>query len=232
MVGRIGRLLDLPSDWWEGFVRNLPGELGFNLRYRYWKKRLKYLGKEVRFSTGVYFQNPDHISIDDNAWIDQDVVILAGVDLSTREKTRIENPAYNGEPGVVHIGRNVHVSVRCIISGISGGVFIADNCGLAADCKIYALSHSHRSKANPRNKEIYFTPMAPQENQCLVEGPVNIAENAMIALQSVILPGVSIPKNCFLNINSVVNSRVECEENSILSGNPATVTGKRFKEDP
>ena len=39
----------------------------------------------------------------------------------------MKNEYYEGEPGVVHIGKNIHVGIGCIISGISAGVYIADD---------------------------------------------------------------------------------------------------------
>jgi acetyltransferase-like isoleucine patch superfamily enzyme len=60
------------------FISFLPGAIGFKLRYRFWKNRLKFLGKNVKIDVGVYFQNPQFISIDDNCWIDRNVIILAG----------------------------------------------------------------------------------------------------------------------------------------------------------
>ena len=111
--------LSLPGHLWALLVSYLPGNLGLRLRYRYWKKRLRSLGKGVRFDTGIHIQRPDYVEIDANAWIDRNVVILAGPDSSSREKIIRKNADYRGEPGVVHIGRNVHVGVGCILSGIS-----------------------------------------------------------------------------------------------------------------
>ncbi|MGB9627200.1 MAG: hypothetical protein ACPL6D_00945 [Thermodesulfobacteriota bacterium] len=191
---------------------------------------MKYIGKNVRISTGVYFQNPEYISIDDNCWIDMNVSILAGLDSSKREKIIIKNEAYKGEKGVVHIGKNVHVGIGCIISGISAGVYISDNCGLSAQSKIYSLCHHYQSKKDPTNKEIYFSPLVPQKNQCIIEGAVTLGLNTGVALNSVILPGVSIPENCFVAINAVVRPG-DYRNNSILSGNPAERVGDRFESN-
>ena len=105
------------------------------MRYFYYKRRLKFLGRNVKIDTGVYFQNPRFISISENCWIDKNVVILAGLDNSSREKILKRNNKYPGLPGEVFIGKNVHIGIGSIISGISSGVYISDDCGFSANCK-------------------------------------------------------------------------------------------------
>ncbi|MCA2723998.1 MAG: hypothetical protein IM333_16520 [Microcystis sp. M048S1] len=221
---------ELPTNIWLMIISYLPGEIGFILRYRYWKRKLKYLGENVKIDTGVYFQKPDYIMIDDKCWIDKYVIIMAGLDQSEREKIYLKNKNFKGEPGVVYIGKNVHVSSGCIISGISAGVYISDDCGFSANCKVYAFSHHYRSRKNPANSEIHFGPMVSPERQCLVEGPVYLGRNTGVALNSVILPGTYIPDNCFVAINSVVSPK-SFQSNSIISGNPAKSGEERFKQN-
>lgn len=205
-----------------------PGDTGFLLRYWYWKKKLKFLGKNVKIDTGVYFQNPQFISIGDNCWIDKNVMILAGPDQSAREKFVLKNKNFKGQPGEVFIGKNVHVGPHSIISGISAGVYIADECGFSANCKVYSLSHHYRSKKDPENMTFHFGPRVSHDRQCLVEGPVNLGFNSGVALNSIIFPGVSIGDNCFVAVNSVVHKGT-FSNNSMISGNPAKKTGDRFK---
>ncbi len=205
-----------------------PGWAGRKIRYYWYRARLRYLGKNVIIDTGVCFQNPYFISIDDNCWIDKNVIILAGLDKSAREKVVLKNKEFKGVPGTVHIGKNVHIGPGCIISGISAGVYISDDCGFSANCKIYAFSHHYRSRKDPRNQKFHFGPMVPHNRQCLIEGPVYLGLNTGIALNSVILPGVSIPDNCFIAINSVV-SLGKYSSNSIISGNPAHKIDDRFQ---
>lgn len=220
-------IFGIPFDLITMAIAFWPGELGFFLRYRFWKGRLRFLGKSVRIDTGVTFQNPEFISIDDNCWIDRGVIILAGLDKALREKIVITNSRFPGEPGVVIIGKNVHVAPNCIVSGISAGVYISDYCGISADCKIFAFSHHYRSKKNPEDESIHFAPMVPAEKQCMVEGAIFLGRNTGVALNSVILPGASIPENCFVSINSVVSGH-HYSPNSIISGSPAKGRGQRF----
>jgi len=230
MFPRIRLLLTFPKEFWLMIMTHLPGKLGLTLRTRHWKRRLKYLGHSVRIDTGVYFQKPEFISIDDNCWIDKGVMILAGLDKSNREKIVLKNRDFKGEPGVVHLGKNIHVGPGGIISGISAGIYVSDDCGFSANCKLFAFSHHYRSREHPENSEIHFGPMVPHDRQCLIEGPIFLGRNTGVALNAVILPGVSIPENCFVAVNSVV-SKGRFKPNSIISGNPAKTTDNRFKLD-
>ena len=215
-------------DLYQMVIMYLPGEIGFTLRYRYWKKRLRYLGENVRIDSGVYFQNPGYIHIEDNCWIDRNAMLLGGIDDSSREKIVLKNREYKGEPGVVYIGKNIHVGPGCIISGISAGVYISDDCGFSANCKIYAFSHHYRSRKKPGDMTIHFGPMVSHDRQCLIEGPIYLGRNTGVALNAVILPGASILDNCFVTINSVVgHGRID--SNSIIAGNPAKKIDGRFK---
>ncbi len=55
-----------------------PGILGHRLRYRYYKRKLKYLGKGAVIDFGVYIIKPHLISIGDNTHIDRWVTLAAG----------------------------------------------------------------------------------------------------------------------------------------------------------
>lgn len=216
------------SHLWLMVVTHFPGRTGHILRRRYWKTRLRYLGENVLIETGVDFQNPGFIHIEENCWIDKGVEMLAGMDDSDREKVVIRNLNFKGDPGVIYIGKNVHIGIGCIISGISGGVHISDDCCLSAHCKIYAFSHHYRSSKDPR-KKAHFGTRGPQDRQCLIVGAICIGENTGVALNSVVLPGTSIPKDCFVSINSVVKPG-QYSPNSIMSGNPATKVDDRFDQ--
>lgn len=203
-----------------------PGSLGFRMRYFYYKRRLKFLGRNVKIDTGVFFQNPQFISISENCWIDKNVVMLAGLDNSSREKIVKTNNKYPGLPGEVFIGKNVHIGIGCILSGISAGIYISDDCSIAAHGKVYAFTNHYRSEKDPSNQEYRFAIMVPHNRQCIVEGSIYLEENVGVALNSVILPGVTIESDSFIALNTVVTHNIE--RNSICSGNPGKVIKKRF----
>jgi acetyltransferase-like isoleucine patch superfamily enzyme len=203
-----------------------PGLFGIKIRAYYYKRKLKYMGKDVIIDTGVIFQNPQFITIQDNCWIDKNVVLMAGLDNSKREKIQKKNTKYPGNPGEIFVGKEVHIGIGGIFSGISGGIYIGNHCTFSADCKVYSFTSHYRSKINPSNQKIYFGSMSKHSCQCIIEGPIYLKENVGVALNSVILPGVTIEKNSFIAINSIVNKDVE--SNGIFKGYPGKVIRKRF----
>ena len=221
-------LKNILLDIWQLFVSQFPGPTGYKLRYSFWKKRLKYIGTGVKIDVGVYFQNPQFISIDNNCWIDRSVIILAGPDKSERLRRYISNPNFTIKKGEVYLGKNIHIAPFSIISGI-GGVHLSDDCGIGSGSKIYSFSHHYRSDINRSDKSINFGPLVEHKRQFMIEGPIFLGENVGIASNSMILPGVSIQKNSFVMLNSVVASSFG--ENSLISGNPANCLKKRFNEN-
>ena len=68
-------------------IRNLDGAVGLRLRYLYYKKRLRHLGRNVRIDTGVFFSGWEYISIGDDTHIDKNCIIVGchpDLDLSYR----------------------------------------------------------------------------------------------------------------------------------------------------
>ena len=117
--------------------------------------------------------------------------------------------------------------VECILSGISSGIYISNDCGFSANCKVYAFTSHYRSEKDTSDHNYCFGPMVKHSRQSIVEGPIFIGENVGVALNAIILPGVSIKKDSFIAINSVVMSSFE--ENSLIAGNPARRKGERFE---
>lgn len=227
MSGRIKILLRAPLDIVEAALAWWPGTLGIVLRGMYWRRRLHSLGRDVQIDCGVLFQNPEHISIGDGAWIDRGAMILAGPDESCRPRKKIANPDFTLAPGRVHVGAGTHVGPQAIISGIAG-VYIGDYCGLAAGCKIYSLSHNPTSMDDPSDRNIAYNPKVCPERQFMVEGPVYIGPNTGVGLHAVILSGASIAADSFVGMNSVATGKFE--PNSFIAGSPAKRIKSRFAE--
>ena len=75
----------------EGLIRNIPGAIGFKIRYFYYKLVCKKIGKNVLIDVGVIFSGPANISIDDYTWIDSYCII-------------------NAMMGEVRIGKRIHIA--------------------------------------------------------------------------------------------------------------------------
>jgi len=227
MIRKLKILLHFPVDLLRMFVSYVPGPIGNALRYWFWKGRLKYLGKNVIIDVGVYFQNPKFIAIDDNSWIDRGVIVLAGPDKSNRSRRIIDNPRFSLEKGNVFIGKHVHIAPYSIISGIAG-VYISDDCGISSGVKIYSFSHHYRSNDFPSDRKYRFSPLIEHDQQYLIEGPIFLDRNVGAALNAIVLPGVSIGKDSFVSINSVVSTSFE--ENSLIAGSPAQRIRARYED--
>ena len=63
MMNKLRIILSLPNEIWKMVISYIPGQAGYKIRSNYWKKRLKYLGRNVKIDVGVHFTNPEYISI-------------------------------------------------------------------------------------------------------------------------------------------------------------------------
>lgn len=218
----------LLRDLYQLLISHLPGPTGETLRRRYWSSRLRHLGRNVIIGRGVIFENPGFTEIGDDTIIDHGVIFLAGIDASSREKKVFANRRYPGEAGVLHIGCRCHIAPSCLISAISGGVFIDDDCSVAAGSRIYAFTHHYRSFRDPADRGIVYSPRVPQDRQCMIVGAIYIARNCGLAVNTIVLPGVTLATCSFVTAGSVLLFR-EFSENSLVAGNPARRIGDRFR---
>lgn len=204
----------------------IPGGIGRRLRYTHFKRRLKYLGNGVVIDVGVRIINPQHVSIGDNTWIDNYVIILAGAPIGDRRVYRRPNPAFQYEEGQVVIGKNCHIANFCILQG-HGGISIGDNSGVASGSLLYSMSHHYKDPLDPANGTIFkFSPLAPHCEQSLILSPIVMADNTALGLHSIVLPGTTIHEGSWVGVNSVVSKTIPAY--CIASGNPAVVKKARF----
>lgn len=214
----------MASDLFESFIRNINGYVGNNIRYIYYKKRLKHLGNNTIIDTGVYVTNPKYITIFDNTHIDKNVVLIAGLSRPDRKTIKKHNPEYKKGIGEISIGKHCHIANNVILIG-QGGVDIRDYVGIGANSMIYSQSHHYTSSDNLGKKIYKFTTMAPIDEQCVIEAPVVMDENSALGANSVILPGTTIHKNSWVGVNSYVIGTIP--PNVIAIGSPAKVIKKR-----
>lgn len=209
----------------ENKIRNIDGDYGNKLRFDFYQKRFKYLGKDVCIDTGCFFYGCEYISIDDNTHIDKGCIIVGSpeIDLSYRALKYVENNKASIIKGQVNIGKNCHISQYSMIYGY-GGVKIGDNCVMSTGAKIYSLNSLPN---NPHNKKEVVSIVPYSGISPTIWGPVELEENVWLGINVVVFPGVLLEKNTFARSNAVVLKSFE--ENSFIAGDPAIFIKNRFE---
>jgi acetyltransferase-like isoleucine patch superfamily enzyme len=202
------------------FIVFLPGDLGIVLRRLYYKRKFKSCGNNLIVETGVFVDNPHLVSVGDNVVIDKYCIISSGIDL-TGIINRKDNLDFFYSEGEIVIGNDVHLVHNCIVMGY-GGVKISDKCTLSAGCKIYSMTNLAYDPED-RFKKVSIMPYS---QAFFLVSPVVLKENVWLGLHSTVMPGVTIGQDSFSVVNSVIVR--SAEENSYLSGNPATSIRNRF----
>lgn len=214
------------GDIYRSFLRYIDGETGRRLRYRYYKKRLKHLGKNVIIDTGVFITGAEYISIGDNTHIDKNCILVGApsdLDLSYRILVELPNEDFKKEKGSITIGKECHISQNVMIYGY-GGVDIGDYVALSTDTKVYSLTSL---PFNPYDKSEVTTLMPFSGRSPTLIGAVVLDRNSWLGISCIVQPGITIKENAFVESNSVVSSSLN--ENVYAMGNPAKVKHRRFK---
>lgn len=182
-------------------LREYPGAIGMKMREVYYRRKLKSMGRCVLLDEGVRIEGPENISISDYVWIDKNVRLLA-------------------RWGSIHIGRRVHIAENVMISG-GGHVTIGDYVGIARGASVY--SHSEAVVGGKRMSG----PMIPEHQKGMKIAPITISKDAVIGINAVVLPGVTIGEGAIVGANSLVNKDVG--DWDIVFGTPARPLAKRPK---
>ena len=205
---------------------NRPGPEGDRYRRRHWGKRLAGIGAGVRISEGAFFQRPECIRIGDGSWIDRNALVMGGASTQQRVTKTKPNDPFPLEAGQVSIGRGVHVSPNCVLSGI-GGLFIGDYAGVAANALIYSTSAHYRNLVDPADPRQYaYTPRAPLDQQAMVSSPVYIAEYCGVGPHCLILPGTRLERGTWVAPGCVV--RGHWGPQTLVSNGPGGLVEKPF----
>jgi acetyltransferase-like isoleucine patch superfamily enzyme len=218
-------VIQFPKEFYGSIISNINGPIGNQLRIQYFKSKGVKIGRNVIIDTGVSILNPKSIFIGDNTWIDKNSILIAGLsDRSGRKTVFLKNNNYKFKRGELIIGKNVHIAPYSIIIA-HGGVHIGNNLGIASGSKIYSITHDYKDPDSKSNNIIYkFTPMVPLNEQIVKEGPIVINDNTAIALNSIILPGVTIGKNSWIGPLSLVTNDIP--QDVVARGFPAKVIRK------
>lgn len=222
-MNRLARIAGIiAADLAEWIVVSAPGSLGRAIRYQYYRRRLRFVGRGVKFDVGVRILNPGYVSIGDNTWIDNYVVILAGPPKAGDGPILNKlNPDFDLELGEVWIGCNVHISNFVVIQG-HGGVKIGSDSAVASGSMLYSMSHHHSNLVDRSDRRKFkFTSMVERRKQSLICSPVVMGQDSALGLHSILLPGVTVGAGSWIGSGSVVSRSLPA--NVLASGNPAQI---------
>jgi len=211
----------LMSDVIRLFIVYLPGPSGFRLRYLYYKRHFKRMGKNVSIDVGVLIDGAELISVGNNVYIDKYCVISTGTKL-VGNVTKKKNPDFTALPGEIIFGDDIHVAQSCIFMGY-GGITLGNRCVTSAGCKIYSLTNTPTDPKNIGN----VVSIQPYTQAPFLLGPVVLNENVWLGLNVIVMPSVTVGMNSFCVSNSLILKTSPA--NSYLAGQPATRLRNRFQ---
>ncbi|MCP2605213.1 acyltransferase [Candidatus Aminicenantes bacterium AH-873-B07] len=197
----------------------VPGALGFFLRKIFYPLLFKKVGKGVVFGRNITIRHPHKISIGNNTFIDDNVVLDAKGE--ENEGIIIGNNAY--------IGRNVILSCK------EGSIYINDYCNISANCSLlsetkislgkycFLAGHCYLVAGGNHSFEDVSKPIMFQPS--ISKGGIKIEEDVWLGASVTVLDGVSIGRGSVVGAGAVVINSLP--EYSISVGVPAKQIRKR-----
>jgi len=208
------------------FIIYLPGEPGVLLRRRYYSKRLRRCGNNLHIGTNVHITGYSLIEIGDNVRIRENVIINTGTPKIEHEKRDVINlnTVDNFPKGLLIIGNHADIAFGAIILGY-GGVKLGKYCGIGPGAMV--LSESFHYRGHDLNRVYKYTTGALPEEQCIMQGFVELKDGAVLASHVIVLPGTVIGKNAWVGPNSVTRVKGFIPDDSVARGDPAVVVRER-----
>jgi len=195
------------------FFSWIPGALGFFLRKIFFPLIFGKIGQGVVFGRNITIRHPQKISIGDNSFIDENVV------LDAKGKNNL---------GVV-IGKNVIIGRNTILSCKEGSIFLDDYCNISANCSLLSETEIRVGKYSFLAGRCYLvaggnhsfdrTDIPIMFQPSLDKGGISIGEDVWLGASVTVLDGVSIGRGTIIGAGAVVNESFP--EYSIAVGIPA-----------
>lgn len=187
------------------------------LRLGLYRARLGALGTGCHIDAGVSLQYPGRIRIGDRVGIGRNATLRANTDanpgITLGQGVNINDcVVINANRGFVTLGDRSWLGPFCLVYG-NGGVTIGRNVLVAGHTSINTVSHSADRCDIPIN------------DQPVLIDPVVIEDDCWIALNVVILQGVTLGRGCIVGAGAVVTKSIPPW--SIAVGVPARVVGRR-----
>lgn len=190
--------LPIVCHFMENVVRTWErGRVGFFIRACYYKTKLGFMGRNVFIDQNCSIFGVRNVFVGDGTHIDRNVTIICA-------------------SGKLEIGKHVHIANDVTINA-KPWVIIGDYTAVAAGAKIYGSTNKATAKS--------LSPMSPLSMQNVVEVGIYIGRNALVGINTIVLPGARIGDYACVGGNSYVDK--EIPERTIAIGSPAKVIRER-----
>ena len=136
----------------------------------------KRVGENVRIARNCTIIGLANVAIGNHVRIDGGTVIAA-------------------HSGALELGDYIHIGAGCYLA-CTGGITLADFCGLSQDVRIYSASDDYSG-------ESLTNPTVPREYLDVTVAPVRLGRHVIVGSGSVILPGADIGEGSSLGALSL-----------------------------
>lgn len=163
------------------------------------KLGFKYIGNNVKVSDKASIYNCDEIEIDNNSRIDDFCVIS----------------------GKVKIGKNVHITPTCLVSGGEKGIIFEDFTTIAYGVQVFTQSDDYSGKTMCNST-------VPKKYKEEIFKEVILKRHSIVGAGSIIMPGVVLEEGTSIGAMSLVLQSTEPW--GIYVGNPVKKLKNRKKD--
>ena len=191
----------------------MPGALGFFLRKVFYPSLFKKVGKGVVFGRNITVRHPKKISIGDNTFIDDNVVL----------------DAKGEENQGITIGANVYIGRNTILSCKEGSIFLEDYCNISANCMLLSETEIRLGQYCFLAGQCYLVaggnhvfddisvPIMFQPSYS--KGGITVGEDVWLGAGVIVLDGANVGKGTVVGAGAVVTESLP--EYCIAVGSPA-----------
>jgi len=201
----------------------MPGAAGFALRKVFYRFLLKRVGRGAVFGRNITLRHPHKISLSDNCFIDDFVVLDA------------KGEANEG----IRIGANVYVGRNTILSCKEGSIYLDDYCNISSNCSLlseteirlgkhcFLAGHCYLVAGGNHVFDDVATPIMFQPS--VSKGGIKIGEDVWLAAGVIVLDGVNLGPGCVIGAGSVVHRSLP--PFTVALGNPVQKIRVRGKPE-
>lgn len=164
--------------WKKEIVRYIPGEIGINIRKKFWHKRLRSCGNNLKTLPNCIIENEENIEIGSNALF-------------------CNYSSFHANHGYLKIGNNVFTNRHVMINANnSGEILVGNDVLIGPNVVIVAFNHN------------YLDDLKQINHQGVTSGKIVIEDDVWIGSNAVILPNVTIGTHSVIAAGAIVTKDV------------------------